>query len=40
MDVIDTWAMTVETLDGIFEDQVEIELPGRPYVAMRVRMVD
>ena len=40
VDVIDTWAMTVETLDGIFEDQVEIELPGRPYVAMRVRMVD
>ena len=40
VDVIDTWAMTVKTLDGIFEGQVEIELPGRPYIAMRVRMAD
>jgi hypothetical protein len=40
VDVIDTWEMTVETLDGIFEGAVDIELPGRPYMAMRVRIVD
>lgn len=39
VDVIDTWAMTVETLDGTFEGRADIELPGKPYLAMRVRPV-
>lgn len=36
-DVIDTWNMTVEPLEGIFEGKTELELPGRPYLALRVR---
>jgi hypothetical protein len=40
VDVIDTWNMTVEKLDGIFVGKEEIELPGRPHLALRVRPVD
>lgn len=40
VDVIDTWAMTIDTLPGTFEGRQEIALPGRPCLAMRVRMLD
>jgi hypothetical protein len=40
VDLIDTWNMTIETLDETFEGQTPIELPGRPFIAMRVRMVE
>ena len=36
VDVIDTWAMTVEALPGTFRDQVEVPLPGRSAMAIRV----
>ena len=36
MDLIDTWGMTVENL-GAFEGKTEVELPGTPYMAIRVR---
>ena len=39
VDIIDTWNMTIETLEGTYEGQTTIELPGRPYIAMRVRAV-
>ena len=39
IDVIDTWNMTVETLPGTFEGRFRIELPGRQYVAVRLRAV-
>jgi hypothetical protein len=38
-DVVDTWNMTVKTL-GVFEGQNPIELPGRPGLALRLRMVE
>ena len=38
-DVIDTWEMTVETLPGTFENVREVPLPGKPYVALRIRPV-
>lgn len=39
VDVIDTWNMTVETLPGTFSGRFRIELPGRQYVAVRLRAV-
>jgi hypothetical protein len=34
VEVIDTWNMTVEELDGNYEGQFQIKLPGRPYMAV------
>ncbi|WP_019179609.1 DUF5605 domain-containing protein [Microbacterium yannicii] len=40
IDVIDTWAMTIEELPGVHEGDVRAELPARPYIAVRVRAAD
>lgn len=37
VDVIDTWSMTVDTVPGTFRGRFTIELPGRPYMALRFR---
>ncbi|WP_422935782.1 DUF5605 domain-containing protein [Sinomonas sp. P47F7] len=37
VDIIDTWNMTVETLPGTFSGRFRIELPGRQYIAVRLR---
>jgi hypothetical protein len=34
-EVIDTWGMTVTPLDGACEGRFKVELPGRPYHAVR-----
>ncbi|MFF2315192.1 DUF5605 domain-containing protein [Arthrobacter sp. NPDC058097] len=39
IDVIDTWNMTVETLEGTYSGRFRVELPGRQYVALRLRAV-
>jgi len=39
VDVIDTWNMTVDTLPGVFEGGFTVGLPGREYMAMRLRRV-
>jgi hypothetical protein len=39
IDVIDTWDMTVETLPGTFSGRFKIELPGKQFVAVRLRAV-
>ena len=39
-DVIDTWGMTVQTLPGTYRDAPEIPLPGKPYLALRLRPVE
>jgi hypothetical protein len=39
VEVIDTWAMTVEQLDGVFERVCRVPLPGREYMAIRLRAV-
>jgi len=36
VDVIDTWNMTVDRLDGTFEGSFRVELPGRQYIAVRL----
>ena len=40
VDVLDTWAMTVETLPGAFSGETTIGLPARPYCAVRARRVE
>lgn len=39
IDIIDTWNMTVETLPGRFSGRFKIGLPGRQFVAVRLRAV-
>ncbi|WP_338130416.1 DUF5605 domain-containing protein [Cohnella ginsengisoli] len=36
VDIIDTWNMTVCRLDRAYEGTFRIELPGRPYMAVRM----
>jgi hypothetical protein len=38
-DVIDTWNMTVETLPDTYANADAIPLPGRPYLALRIRPI-
>ncbi len=37
VDVIDPWQMTIEPLEGTFGGRFRIELPGRPFIAVRMR---
>jgi hypothetical protein len=37
VDVIDTWNMTVETLSGSWSGRFTVPLPGREYMAVRLR---
>ena len=39
IDVLDTWAMTITRLDGTHSGRVEIQLPGRQYIAVRFEAV-
>ena len=39
VEIIDTWNMTVTPLEGVYEGPTEIPLPGRPYLALRIRPV-
>lgn len=36
VEVIDTWNMTIEPVKGTFSGRCRIELPGKPYVAVRI----
>ena len=36
VDLIDTWAMTVQRLPGEYEGTFRVDLPGRPYMAVRL----
>ncbi|MEN2739661.1 DUF5605 domain-containing protein [Microbacterium sp. X-17] len=37
IEVIDAWNMTIDTLDGIHEGTVRVDLPARPLTAIRLR---
>ena len=39
VDIIDTWNMTVETLEGTYSGRFRVELPGRQFIALRLRAV-
>jgi Domain of unknown function (DUF5605)/Domain of unknown function (DUF5060)/Protein of unknown function (DUF4038) len=36
VDVIDTWAMTIERLPGVYEGEFQVKLPARQYMAIRL----
>ncbi|WP_336773044.1 DUF5605 domain-containing protein [Paenibacillus sp. MMO-58] len=38
-DIIDTWNMNVETIEGTFEGTFQIKLPGRSYIAVRLTRI-
>jgi hypothetical protein len=40
VEIIDTWNMTITPLEGTFKDVTEITLPGKPYMALRIRPVE
>jgi len=37
VDVIDTWEMTISPLEGLREGEFTVKLPGKPYIAVRLR---
>lgn len=39
VEVIDTWNMTVDEIPGTHTGQLRVDLPGRPYLAVRVTAV-
>ncbi len=40
IDVIDTWNMTITPVEGIHSGNTRVDLPGRPYIAVRFREVE
>ena len=39
IDVIDTWNMTITPVEGVHSGATRVDLPGRPYIAVRFREV-
>ncbi|MEH7377504.1 DUF5605 domain-containing protein [Neobacillus drentensis] len=39
VEVIDTWIMTINELEEIYEGKFRIELPGRQYMAVRMSRI-
>ena len=39
VEVIDTWDMTITPKKGAFSGRFQVELPGKPYIAVRLRKV-
>ena len=36
IEVIDTWEMTITPVEGIFKGECQVELTGKPYMALRI----
>ncbi len=39
IEIIDTWEMTILPVEGVFEGNVTFDLPGKPYMAVRVQKI-
>ena len=37
IDIIDTWNMTITELPGSYDEDLKVQLPARPFMAVRVR---
>ncbi|MGC9394728.1 MAG: DUF5605 domain-containing protein [Anaerolineae bacterium] len=37
VEIIDTWEMTITPLDGTFSGKCRVDLPAKPYIALRIR---
>ncbi len=40
IEIIDTWEMEVRAVEGSFEGKCDLELPGKPYTALRITKQD
>lgn len=40
IEVIDTWEMTVTSLEGTFSGTCRVDLPGKPHMALRVKLLE
>ncbi len=40
IEIIDTWNMTIDPVDGTFSGFTEIKMPGRPWMAVRIQSVN
>lgn len=40
IELIDTWQMTVTPLPGTFSGSCRVDLPGQPYMALRIQKLD
>ena len=40
IEIIDTWEMTITKVDGIYSGVTRVELPSKPYMALRITMVE
>ncbi|MBT3605856.1 MAG: DUF5605 domain-containing protein [Candidatus Latescibacteria bacterium] len=38
-EIIDTWEMTIEEVDGTFSGTFDLEVPGKPYMALRITKI-
>ena len=36
IEILDTWEMTVERAPGVFSGDCRLEMPGKPYIALRI----
>ena len=37
VDIIDTWEMTITPMEGAFSGKCRVDLPAKPYIALRIR---
>ncbi len=40
IDILDTWEMTITSAEGTYRGECQVELPGKPYIALRARRID
>jgi len=40
VEIIDTWEMTIRELEGRFLGKFRVEMPGKPYIAVRIARAD
>jgi len=40
IEVIDTWNMTIDQVEGTFSGTTEIKMPGRPWMAVRIQRIN
>lgn len=39
VDIIDTWNMTINELEGTFEEEFRLDFPSKPFIAVRMRRI-
>jgi hypothetical protein len=39
IEIIDTWEMTINKLEGVYSGDFKIDLPGKPYICVKINCV-